>query len=182
MHGAGFAPAERGKLIAATMAFVVGAALLLAARAAAVGTHFQSGTVGAEFTDPLGRPTRDPVMTVTGAAPGMSPAHGFIRVRITGTLPAAYTVSAANLLPAGRHSPAGVLVAGVSNTAGRSLYSGSLSGLRVNEERLEPGQTRTYELWISWPPTPEDNASQGRSLAFTLQLAAVPAADQAVNA
>ena len=177
MHRARFAPARRGNLVIAIMAFVVGVGILLAGRAAAVGSHFQSGRVGVEFTDPLGWPTREPVMTVTGAAPGMSPAHGFVGVRNIGTVPARYTVSTTNLLPGGDRSPANVLVVGVSDAAGRSLYSGSLSGLIVSEERLEPGQARSYELWIAWPPTPEDNAYQGRSLAFSFQAAAAPAAD-----
>ena len=115
-------------------------------------------------------------MTVTEAAPGMPPANGFVILRNTGTLPATYTVSATNLLPLGDHSPAEVLVLAVSDTAGRRLYSGSLSGLSVTEDRLEPGQTRTYELSISWPPTREDNAYQGRSIAFSLQVAALSAA------
>jgi hypothetical protein len=159
------------------MAFVVGVGLLLAGRVAAVGSHFRSGRVGVEFTDPLGRPIREPLMTVTGVAPGMSPAHGFVNLRNIGTLPARYTVSTTNLYPAGDRSPAHVLVVAVSDTAGRSLYSGSLSELSVREERLEPGQTRSYELWIAWPPTPKDNAYQGRSLAFSLQAAAAQAAD-----
>src|SRR5437899_8353098 len=152
-----FAPAGRGRLVIAAIAFVVGVGLLLAGRATAVGSHFQSGRVGVEFTDPLGRSSRSPVMTVTDAAPGMSPANGFVMLRNTGTLPATYTVSTTNLLPLGDRSPAGVLVLAVSDTAGRWLYSGSLSGLGITEERLEPGQTRTYELSISSPPTPEDN-------------------------
>jgi hypothetical protein len=176
MHRAGFAPAGRGNLVIAIVAFVVGVGLVLAGRAAAVDSHFQSGSVGVEFTDPLGRATREPVMTITGAAPAMSPAHGFVRVRNTGTLAARYTVSTTNLLPEGDPSPAQVLVVAVSDTAGRSLYSGSLSGLSVSEDRLEPGQTRSYELRITWPPTPEDNAYQGRSFAFSLQAAAVPSA------
>ncbi len=115
-------------------------------------------------------------MRVTGDAPGMSPAYGFVRVRNTGRVPASYRVSTTNPLPAGDRSPAHVLRVAVSDTAGRWLYSGSLSGLSVSEERLER-QTRSYELWIAWPPTPEDNAYQGRSLAFSLQAAAVRAAE-----
>ncbi len=60
MHRARFAPAGRGNLVIAIMAFVVGVGILLAGRAAAVGSHFQSGRVGVESTDPLGRPTREP--------------------------------------------------------------------------------------------------------------------------
>ena len=171
-----FAPARRGRLVIATMACIVGVGLVLAGRAAAGGSHFQSGKVGVEFTDPLGRPTRHPFMTVTDAAPGMSPANGFVMLRNTGTLPATYRVSTTKLIPVGDRSPAAVLVAAVSDAAGRWLYSGSLSGLSVVEERLDPGQTRTYEFSISWPSTPEDNAFQGRSLTFSFQVAALSVA------
>jgi len=176
---------RRGK-IGATLAVVVGALVVLGSTAAlaasgqaspgSIGSAgFQSETLRVEFTDGSGRPTHTPEMSLTGAVPGMAPTLSSINLSNTGTLPAAFTLSATNLQDDGSPSLDGVLVVTVRSAAGQRLYRGMLSGLALTEAHLEPGQARTYDLSITWPATPNDNDYQGLPLTFGLQADATAA-------
>lgn len=164
--------------VAIVLSLLLGSASALAAGQEPGTEHagFQrGGTLRVEFTDRAGRPTEGALVSVRGAVPGMVPISTSITVSNTGTLPAAYTVSTANLLRTESVSLDDVLKVIVRTDDGERLYRGKLSGLAFGEDHLEPGEARTYELSISWPSTSNDNDYQGLPLTFGLRTDATAA-------
>lgn len=154
---------------------ILTAAAAAAARdAATVGRGSRTGVLRVDFVDSSGRITHQQSVDVSGASRWMSPKSTPIKLRNTGTIAAAYTISA-DLETTGDHSLDDVPIATVTNDAGQTLYQGRLSGLTLTESHLEPGLATTYWLHITWPSTAGDIASQGRSLSFLLLANPTPA-------
>lgn len=157
--------------ILATAVFLTAAVSAAAAASREAGTGSSSG--GIAFVDEAGGILQTPVIALDNAYPGMPAQRSVLRLRNTGTLDEAFSVTA-EISGYGSRSLADVLVVRVTDEAtGGLVYHGPLSGLSFDRAAsLRPGEVARYVAAIAWPPTTRDDLYQGAGVSFTLKALA----------
>jgi len=165
-------------LVAMALSFAfAGSAALAAMRSQVDRGHagFESSQAHLAFTDGAGAVLHDAHIDAADAAPGAATRRIPIGIWNQGLSSAAYEVSAEHL-----RSPAGPLVNApqvtVSDPSGVVVYSGALSEMTFTGPSLEPGDSRTYVISLSWPHGAVSGDPEGdRSISFDLSGVAEPA-------
>jgi hypothetical protein len=115
------------------------------------------------------------VLDVTAAYPGMPAQRSELRLQNTGSVPAAFDVTALDLVTTGRESLDRVLVITVNDgSTGRILYRGRLSKLEfAGSGSVKPGSSAAYDVAVTWPGRDGDtNLYQGATISFTVRASA----------
>lgn len=159
--------------LAASCAFALSAPSVFAgftSRATTTSNTATAGRLKVEMVDAAGVVSATPVVSITGAMPGMTARTSTIRFKNSGSLPAAVLLRSNNVAASTANSLDTVLVARVLDTNNNQLYSGSLSALSVNFASVAAGATVSLTLEITWPDLPavDDNPFQDASLTFEL--------------
>ena len=165
-------------LVAMALSFAfAGSAALAAMRSQIDRGHagFGSSPAHLAFTDGAGHVLYDAHIDAADPAPGAATSRIPIGIWNQGLSSAEYEVSAEHL-----RSPAGPLVNGpqvtVTDPSGVVVYSGGLSEMTFSGPSLEPGDSRTYLISLSWPHgLVSGDLEGGRSLSFDLSGVAEPA-------
>ena len=123
--------------------------------------------------DEAGSSLQGPVIALDNAYPGMPAQRSELRLRNTGNLDEAFSVTT-KVSETGSRSLADVLVVRVTDEAtGGLVYHGPLSGLSFDRAAsLHPGEVARYVTAIAWPPTTRDDLYQGAGVSFTLKARA----------
>jgi hypothetical protein len=160
--------------IVAVAAFLAGAVSAAAAASQEAG-NTSSGAIA--FVDEAGAVMQTPVVALDKAYPGMPAQRSTLRLRNTGNLDEAFSVTA-HVSRNGSTSLDDVLVLRVTDeTTGELVYQGPLSGLSFDGAAiLRPGEIARYTAAITWPPTARDDLYQGVGVSFKLEALASSAA------
>ncbi len=160
--GAGIAPAGTGMLAAARSQIDQG-------------HGFESGRARLAFADGAGKVMPSPHIEVPNLVPGVTARSTPVAIWNNGTIAATYTVSSEAPQASGGPPLDHVLTVSVSDQSGAVVYAGPLSGLTFSGPTLEPGDSRTYVIAISWPlGTIDEQPHEERSISFELHGVAEP--------
>jgi len=129
-----------------------------------------AGTISVSLVDAAGVIQTTPIVAITAAAPAMATRTSTIRIRNSGSLPAAVRVHTGNLASATANNLNSVLVAKVIDSTNAQLFTGSLSDLSVSLASVAAGQTVVLTLQITWPDLAaiDDNPFQDSVLTFEI--------------
>lgn len=155
---------------------LAGTGMLAAARSQIDRGHgFDSGPARLAFADGTGKVMPSPRIEVPNLVPGTTARGTPVAIWNNGTIAATYTVSSETPQSSGGSFLDDVLTVSVSDQTGAVVYTGKLSGLAFGGPMLEPGDSRTYVISISWPLGAGDgDHRQGHSLSFDLHGVAEP--------
>lgn len=128
-----------------------------------------SGVIAVELVDATGTLLSAPIVNISNAAPSMSSKVHTVRIKNSGTLPAAVLLHTGNVVSDPTSDLNDVLVATVTDGAD-TLYSGSLSNLSVNIASLAADSTLSLTLTITWPDVVnvDDNPYQDSLMSFAV--------------
>jgi hypothetical protein len=113
--------------------------------------------------------TKSRLIDVSGAYPGMPATRSTFMVRNAGTMPVAFSVSAADVAATGSSSLDDVLRIAVRTSTGDLVYRGRLSRLRIQHTGiLAPQTASTFTVDVTWPSSPSDAAYQGAGMSFSI--------------
>jgi len=130
---------------------LAGTGMLAAARSQMDQGHgFDSGPARLAFADGTGKVMPGPHIEVPNLVPGMTASSTPVAIWNNGMIAATYTVSSETPNASGGPSLDDVLTVSVSDQTGAVVYTGKLSGLTFGGPTLEPGDSRTYVISISW--------------------------------
>ncbi len=139
------------------------------------GHGFESGRARLAFTDGTGKVMPSPRIEVPNLVPGTTARSTPVAIWNNGAIAATYTVSSEAPHPSGGPSLDHVLTVSVSDQSGAVIYAGPLSGLTFSGPTLEPGDSRTYVIAISWPlGAVDEQRDEESSFSFDLHGVAEP--------
>lgn len=133
------------------------------------GNEVHAGTLQVQLVDASGNPLAGPIVSVADAMPAMATKTYSVRLRNSGSLPAAVELHSSNLVDGTANSLNDVLVATVKNGA-TTLYTGNVAGISAQLSSIAAGTTATLTLELTWPDLPavDDNPYQDAVLTFAL--------------
>jgi hypothetical protein len=126
------------------------------------------------FVDASGQPTSRPLTGMDSFFPGMT-VRSSLHVQNTGPVPETFRLTATVQSGEPRSLDDVLRVTVRDRVTGAVQYRGRLSRLEVVEATpLQSGRSRTYDVQVDWPSTPNDDAYQGLALPFDLQVTGTP--------
>jgi len=114
------------------------------------------------------------VLDVAGAYPGMPAQRSELRLRNSGSVPAAFELAATELRIGGADLDRVLLLTVRDADTGRTVYRGRLSDLEISGAgAVQPGSSATYQVSVTWPNHGGDvNQYQGATIGFTVEATA----------
>lgn len=115
------------------------------------------------------------VLDVAGAYPGMPAQRSELRLRNSGSVPAAFDLAAIEVRTAGGANLDRVLLLTVRDSdSGRTVYRGRLSNLEISGgAAVQSGSSASYQVSVTWPDHGGDaNQYQGATIGFTVEATA----------
>lgn len=114
------------------------------------------------------------VLDVPGAYPGMPAQRSELRLRNSGSVPAAFELAVTDVRIAGADLDRVLLLTVRDADTGQTIYRGRLSTLEIpGAGAVQPGSSTTYQVSVTWPDHGGDaNLYQGATIGFTVEATA----------